>query len=52
MPQKYNLQQKYNLVEIEWFDAQSGFGQAEFIDELIRDVDTISEEFNNNEGEI
>ena len=27
---------KYKLVEVEWFDAQSGFGGAEFIDDLIK----------------
>lgn len=31
-----NLKPRYKIVEIEWFDAQSGFGQAEFIDDLIQ----------------
>lgn len=26
---------KYPIVEVEWLDAQSGFGQAETIEELI-----------------
>lgn len=26
---------KYDIVEIEWLDAQSGFGQAETVEELI-----------------
>jgi len=30
-----NNRPKYELVEVEWLDAQSSFGQAEFIDELI-----------------
>lgn len=29
---------KYPIVVVEWFDAQSGFGQAEFIDEVIRNL--------------
>ena len=32
---------KYKIVEVEWFDAQSGFGQAEFVDELIRQCKAI-----------
>ncbi len=32
---------KYKLVEVEWIDAQSGFGQAEFVDELIRQCKPI-----------
>lgn len=32
---KENQKPKYKKVEVEWFDAQSGFGQAEFIDDLI-----------------
>ncbi len=26
---------KYKIVEVEWFDAQSGFGNAQYVDELI-----------------
>ena len=26
---------KYKIVEIEWFDAQSGFSRAEFIQDMI-----------------
>jgi len=33
---------KYKIVEVEWFDAQSGFGQAEFIDELIQQSKPIN----------
>lgn len=29
---------KYDIVEVEWFDAQSGFGQAEFINDLIENL--------------
>lgn len=32
---------KYPIVEIEWFDAQSGFGQAEEIDEAIHNMKPI-----------
>lgn len=32
---------KYKIVEVEWFDAQSGFGQAEFIDDLIQQLKPI-----------
>ena len=32
-----NKRPKYKLVEIEWFDAQSGFGNAEFVNDLIRE---------------
>ena len=28
---------KYKIVEVEWLDAQSGFGSAEPIEELIKD---------------
>ncbi len=28
---------KYKIVEVEWFDAQSGFGNSESIEELIKD---------------
>ena len=31
----------YKIVEVEWFDAQSGFGQAEFVDELIQQAKPI-----------
>ncbi len=31
----------HKIVEVEWFDAQSGFGQAEFIDELIKQCKPI-----------
>ena len=34
---KTNKQPKYKIVEVEWIDAQSGFGQAEFIDNLIQE---------------
>jgi len=30
------MKPKYKIVEVEWFDAQSGFGQAEFVDDLIK----------------
>ena len=29
---------KYKIVEIEWIDAQSGFGQAEEIKDLIENI--------------
>jgi len=32
---------KYKIVEIEWFDAQSGFGQAEEIDYMIQNMKPI-----------
>jgi hypothetical protein len=32
---------KYKIVEVEWFDAQSGFGQADFIDDLIQQLKPI-----------
>lgn len=32
---------KYELVEVEWFDAQSGFGQADFIDDVIKQLKPI-----------
>ena len=38
---KTNNQPKYKTVEVEWFDAQSGFGQAEFIDEAIKNMKPI-----------
>ena len=28
---------KYKIVEVEWTDAQSGFGNAEFVEDLIKD---------------
>lgn len=36
-----NKKPEYKIVEVEWFDAQSGFGQAEFIDELIQKCEPI-----------
>ena len=34
---------KYKIVEVEWMDAQSGFGNAEFVEDLIKDfVPTIT----------
>ncbi len=32
---------KYKIIEVEWFDAQSGFGQAEFVDDLIKQCKPI-----------
>ena len=32
---------KYPMVEVEWFDAQSSFGQAEFIDDAIINLKPI-----------
>ncbi|HEC65040.1 MAG TPA: hypothetical protein ENI23_07095 [bacterium] len=32
---------EYKIVEVEWFDAQSGFGQAEFIADLIEQCKPI-----------
>ena len=32
---------KYRLVEVEWFDAQSGFGQAEPIEEFVNTVELL-----------
>lgn len=32
------LCERYPLVEVEWFDAQSGFGQPDFIDEMIHNL--------------
>ena len=29
---------EYKIVEIEWLDAQSGFGNAQYVDELIHDT--------------
>lgn len=29
--------EKYKTVEVEWMDAQSGFGNAEFVSDLIKD---------------
>ena len=31
------MEKKYKIVEVEWLDAQSGFGNAEFVDDLIKD---------------
>lgn len=31
----------YKIIEVEWFDAQSGFGQAEFIEETIQNMKPI-----------
>ena len=28
---------KYKIVEVEWLDAQSGFGNAQYVDELINE---------------
>jgi len=28
---------KYKIVEVEWMDAQSGFGNAELVEDLIKD---------------
>lgn len=36
-----NKKPVHEIVEVEWFDAQSGFGQAEFIDELIKQCKPI-----------
>lgn len=36
-----NNKPKYKIVEVEWFDAQSGFGQAEFIDEAVKNMRPI-----------
>ena len=33
---------KYKIVEVEWMDAQSGFGNAEFVDDLIKDFEPIT----------
>lgn len=33
-----NKRPKYKIVEVEWFDAQSGFGQAEFIDDAVKNM--------------
>ncbi len=32
---------EYKIVEVEWFDAQSGFGQAEFVNDLIEQCKPI-----------
>lgn len=32
------MKPKYRKVEVEWFDAQSGFGNAQYVDELIEEV--------------
>lgn len=32
---------KYKIVEVEWLDAQSGFGQAQFIEELVEHEEPI-----------
>ncbi len=32
---------EYKMVEVEWFDAQSAFGQAEFIDEAVKNMKPI-----------
>lgn len=32
---------KYDIVEVEWFDAQSSFGQAEFISDMIENLRPI-----------
>ena len=32
---------KYKIVEIEWFDAQSGFGQAEEVAYMITNMKTV-----------
>lgn len=32
---------KYPIIEVEWFDAQSGFGQAEFIEDAIQNMKPI-----------
>jgi len=32
---------KYKIVEVEWLDAQSGFGQAQYVEELIHDSKPI-----------
>ena len=26
---------KYKIIEVEWLDAQSGFGNAQYVDEMI-----------------
>lgn len=28
---------KYKIVEVEWFDAQSGFGNAQYVEELAQE---------------
>ena len=28
---------KYKIVEVEWLDAQSGFGQAEFVEDMAKE---------------
>ena len=33
---------KYKIVEIEWIDAQAGFGQATFIEDLIQSPPLIT----------
>jgi len=36
--------QSYNVVEVEWLDAQSGFGQAVYVEDLIdeKPIHTLS----------
>ncbi len=33
---------KYKIVEVEWIDAQAGFGQATFIEDLIESPPLIT----------
>ena len=36
-----NKMTKYKIVEIEWLDAQSGFGNAQFVEELVHEEKPI-----------
>ena len=29
------IKSKYKIIEVEWLDAQSGFGNAQYVDDLI-----------------
>ena len=33
---------KYKIVEVEWVDAQSGFGQAEYIEDVISNCNLVT----------
>ncbi len=31
------MKPKYKMVEVEWLDAQSGFGNAQYVEELVQE---------------